>query len=331
MIKLFREIKMILFKGKKKEARLFSAIRQFKKQGRMGSFTPSSVQIQTQSVCNGRCIYCPYPQTSKTVPQGKMEWDTFVKVADEITAWSNLMRVELMMQNEPLMDNDLPKYVRYIKSLNPGLKVGITTNAMFLDQKKAREIAASGLDEVKISLDCFTAETYETLHPGFSFEKALEAIDCVNNLSGDKPSVILSFVLTNENVKEFESFVSFAKDKGLRWQTVYLLNRAGNVNGYEKLRLTKHSWRYRKLRFIHKYIYRTCTMPFFSMAIVFNGDVIICCQDWSRELVIGNVLNDPLLSIWDSDAYNTLRKKISGRRFNDIVTCAGCTLAELCS
>jgi radical SAM protein with 4Fe4S-binding SPASM domain len=260
-----------------------------------------------------------------------MEWDTFTKIADEITTWGNLMHVELMMQNEPLMDKDLLKYVRHIKSLKPGLTVGITTNAMFLDQKKAKEIAASGLDALKISLDCFTKETYETLHPGFSFEKAIDAIDYINNVRSDKLSVRLSFVLTNNNVKEFESFVRFAKNKGLLWQTVYLLNRAGNVKEYERMRLTKYSWRYRKLRFIHKYIYRTCTMPFFSMSILFNGDVLICCQDWRRQVVIGNIKNESLLSVWDSDTYNTLRKKISDCRFDDIITCKSCTLAELCS
>ena len=50
------------------------------------------VQIQTDSRCNARCATCPYPETSRTLPQGKMEEEKVyhVPAADgSFAAWSN--------------------------------------------------------------------------------------------------------------------------------------------------------------------------------------------------------------------------------------------------
>ncbi|MFC1809768.1 radical SAM/SPASM domain-containing protein [Candidatus Omnitrophota bacterium] len=315
----------------RKEIGILKSIRHFRKNAHMAPFTPRAIQIQTQSVCNGRCVYCPYPEISKKVAQGKMEWTTFVKIADEITQWKDLRFVEFMLQNEPLMDKDLFKIVRYIKSIKPQLKVGIVTNAMFLDKAKAEEMAESGLDEVKISLDSFEKKTYEELHPGFSFDRVLEAIDLVSKLRKNNLSVIISFVMSSKNAAEFRRFVEFVKSKGLRWHAKYLLNRANNVKDYNDVRLTKYSWRHLKLCMLYKFIYRTCSTPFIAMSVLFNGDVIICGQDWGHEIVIGNVKNSSLLDIWDSDMYNGLRQKLADRRYSDVKTCSACTIAEMSS
>ena len=39
-----------------------------------------SAQIQTQSICNGSCIICPYPDTKTFLPQGRMDFDFYTPI-----------------------------------------------------------------------------------------------------------------------------------------------------------------------------------------------------------------------------------------------------------
>jgi radical SAM protein with 4Fe4S-binding SPASM domain len=67
------------------------------------------------------------------------------------------------------------------------------------------------------------------------------------------------------------------------------------------------------------------------MNILFNGDVILCCNDWNRDNVVGNVNNESLEQIWNSAAMNHLREKIIKKRYHEIKACAQCTMAQLCT
>jgi radical SAM protein with 4Fe4S-binding SPASM domain len=95
--------------------------------------------------------------------------------------------------------------------------------------------------------------------------------------------------------------------------------------------LPKLKWRHLKLRLIYKFFYQACDIPFSSLNVLFNGDVIMCCGDWGRQVVVGNVKTSSLYEIWNGKAYNELRRKIVEKRYNEIQICAKCTFAELSS
>jgi len=81
--------------------------------------SPLVLQIQTQSFCNGRCIICPYPTTSKELDQGSMEQGLFEKIAEELQSATHLSTVRLALHNEPLLDNRLFDRVKHIKTISP--------------------------------------------------------------------------------------------------------------------------------------------------------------------------------------------------------------------
>ena len=53
---------------------------------------------------------------------------------------------------------------------------------------------------------------------------------------------------------------------------------------------------------------RFCDHPFYDLAIRANGDVIMCCYDISGRHVMGNVMNDDLLALYQSEAYVKVRR-----------------------
>ena len=53
-----------------------------------------------------------------------------------------------------------------------------------------------------------------------------------------------------------------------------------------------------------------CYYPFYKVLIDHNGDVLMCSNDWKKELPMGNLNKDSLISIWSSEIFISLRKKL---------------------
>jgi len=55
---------------------------------------------------------------------------------------------------------------------------------------------------------------------------------------------------------------------------------------------------------------KPCHYPFYKMFVDWNGDVLFCSNDWGREHVVGNLLQDSLHDVWFSKPMNKIRKKL---------------------
>ena len=55
---------------------------------------------------------------------------------------------------------------------------------------------------------------------------------------------------------------------------------------------------------------KECFYMHYSMQIDWNGDVLFCSNDWGREHVIGNLLQQSLHDVWFSKPMNKIRKKL---------------------
>ena len=53
-----------------------------------------------------------------------------------------------------------------------------------------------------------------------------------------------------------------------------------------------------------------CFLPFYKMFIDWNGDVLICCNDWGREGVIGNLNSNSIEELWFSEKINDYRRSL---------------------
>lgn len=71
---------------------------------------------------------------------------------------------------------------------------------------------------------------------------------------------------------------------------------------------------------------KTCFLPFYKLFIDYNGDVLVCNNDWGRNSNLGNVLNQSVSDIWLSKQYNEYRKKLMiGHRYN----CSPCNRCNI--
>jgi radical SAM protein with 4Fe4S-binding SPASM domain len=55
-----------------------------------------------------------------------------------------------------------------------------------------------------------------------------------------------------------------------------------------------------------------CAKPFAEMTIAFNGDVVLCCQDWMLEEKFGNTNENSLEEIWTNRLFAEKRELLRG-------------------
>jgi radical SAM protein with 4Fe4S-binding SPASM domain len=55
---------------------------------------------------------------------------------------------------------------------------------------------------------------------------------------------------------------------------------------------------------------QSCYYPCYFTMIDWNGDVLICPQDWRKKVKFGNINNQSLNGIWTSNYYNSFRKNL---------------------
>ena len=62
-------------------------------------------------------------------------------------------------------------------------------------------------------------------------------------------------------------------------------------------------------------ISRPCYYPAYSLTIDWNGDVLLCVQDWHKKVKAGNLYAQTLLEVWTSPQLNKRRRELGcGRR-----------------
>ena len=67
-----------------------------------------------------------------------------------------------------------------------------------------------------------------------------------------------------------------------------------------------------------------CDYPFRPVDIDFNGNIILCCNDFLSSIKFGNVAKEKLVDIWNKPHYKEIRRKLR-KRIYDLPICKRCT------
>src|SRR5262249_18670641 len=67
-----------------------------------------------------------------------------------------------------------------------------------------------------------------------------------------------------------------------------------------------------------------CHMPWDRMSITWDGNVVGCCNDFLARYINGNVRKTPVLEVWNSPAYQCLRRAVHNKDYDRLPLCKGC-------
>jgi glycosyltransferase involved in cell wall biosynthesis/MoaA/NifB/PqqE/SkfB family radical SAM enzyme len=275
---------------------------------------PAEIQIQTTTLCNASCIMCPYPEVSKEFEAGKMQNEVFSKLLAECANEPGLRRIEPFLMNESFTDKRIIEFIKEAKTKVPHAMVTITTNGSPLVPQVTDKLITSGLDAIWFSFNGATKATYEKIM-GISYDKVKSNIDYLLAVKPPSLQVFVNMIDTEVMLPEIEENIKYWTKRGVQAGSSPLVNRAGNVKNFEELNQAVLS----------NDPIRTCELVFYKMYILYNGDAVLCCMDWRRHVVLGNVFQNSIREIWNGEKYEHIRRLHIEGRDNEIDLCAGCS------
>lgn len=291
--------------------------------------------IETSNNCNMKCIMCPRTtQMTRKVetindddfesiieqvsPHSKKDLDGFLQFIEEEYGINELSRSEnafyfyissqcvtLHGYGEPLIDPNIVHRIQACTKRNiPTYFSCVPAN---INVDKIKDLMESGLTVIKFSIDSLDdIEAKEIRGKKNNFTEAYEKIEEILKLKSEKKfktkivCTMLDLSTDEKSILKQKRFIELFKNKDVFAYVKSLDNRWYNDLD-EELQNKSH------------YDSQYCEFPWTSLTIMSNGNVVPCTQDYDAEMVFGNIRNESLETIWNSEKYNEFRQwHISG-------------------
>jgi MoaA/NifB/PqqE/SkfB family radical SAM enzyme len=179
---------------------------------------PVCLYLETTNRCNLLCTTCPRTYADLE-PEADLSWELFTRIVDQVP---NIARVVLHGVGEPMLVKELPRMVRYLKER--GAYVLFNTNGTVLTPRKGRELADTGLDELRVSLDAADAKTFLQVRGKDYFNRIVRNVRAFTEIQAREgltnPRVSLWLTGLKETIAQLTDFVHIAHDIGVK--EVYL-------------------------------------------------------------------------------------------------------------
>jgi len=170
------------------------------------------VQLESAIACNLRCVMCPWPEYARKVDnKGIMEPEVWAAIQPHL---EEIQSIDFTGGGEPLMQ---PRLVEWITEAHAaGCETGFLTNGTLLTPEKSAAAIEAGVDWVCVSVDGARKETYEAIRRGAKFETVCDHIAALNAVrKGNRPKLMINFVMMPDNVGELEDLVDLADRLGV--------------------------------------------------------------------------------------------------------------------
>jgi radical SAM protein with 4Fe4S-binding SPASM domain len=289
---------------------------------------PLSVFFEATNICNFKCKFCPESFENYKQDAGglhKLSEQDFVRVADQIKAFGTVKLLNFYMMGEPFANKNFPSYLRYVVSNQVAGKVIVTSNGTLITPEKYEEICTSGLDFLRVSIYGATEESHRRVtQSSIQLSRIIENIRGLKEFrdrnSYNKPHIYIKMIESTdaeENSAFLRKFSGVGDELGL--EGVKNWNDPGegvlsNVS-LDKL-LTMEHYKNKK---------EVCPFPFYTLVIHSDLKVSVCCVDWNKKAVVGDLRKNSLQEIWNGSELHEFRLKHIQRRKNEIDGCRNCT------
>lgn len=289
----------------------------FRRTNKYGLKFPFMIALEVTNECPLDCIMCPRSQ--RTDGPGYMSFELFQKIIDECAKYKSMIELVFTGMGEPLLHPQILDMFRIAKSAGiPTVRV--VTTALLLTKDKVDTILGSpGLDQISISLDAFTPETYQKVKGSPHFQKALANIeyflDQRNERGCWKPFVNLHILKMQETAAEINSFVQ-------KWEQKIKKGDQILIKGFHTFAGVVDDRRVKKQEEVDKRF--PCRQLWELCYITWDGDVMPCCVDVLKEQKIGSLKESTLWELWNSPEIQKIRDIHLKGQYDRIPLCAKC-------
>lgn len=317
--------------------------------------SPIEAYFEVANRCNSKCATCPLT-VAPHEPAEQLGYDQFVEIVAQLP---ELRRAVLHGIGEPLLNRDLPRLIRHLKERD--VYVLFNSNALLLTAERQVALIESGLDELRVSIDGSTPETYSRIRGVAGFQRVIANVEAMVRLkrlrAAGTPRISFWVTGMRENLPELPDVIQLAARVGV--DEVHLqrmvYSGAGLATAEQSVYREESEWavgivdqaaalayelgvafsgagatsgRCGVVRTqIDPEPWRGCSRPLRLLYVTANGNALPCCVAPFtgvpyRDIVLGNVLQDGVESIWHGERYREFRTRLYSPDPND--ACRNC-------
>jgi len=270
---------------------------------------PVEYIVETTAKCN---LYCPMcPRETHKQPKEDMADAVFERLVQGASKTGEHMM--LIGLGEPLMDPKIFERIEYCERHH--ISTLLSTNGTLLDQEAAEKLLDSPLAHITLSFDGASKETFEHYRKGARFEKVRDnfvRFARMKRQRGAKVQIVAQMVRMPGNAHEVEEFRRF-------WSAVPGIDQVRVKE--DETNLVQPESRRASPRPCH-YLWRG------AMYVKHDGRVFPCCQSYHLDGdPVGDLRDQRLEEIFNSDQMRRLRRMHAEGRAADIDMCARCSTA----
>jgi MoaA/NifB/PqqE/SkfB family radical SAM enzyme len=261
--------------------------------GELVQFPLQRIHIELTNVCNFDCTFCPKQEMTRHYEY--MDFERVCGIIDEIAEYKMAEKITFHVMGEPFMH---PRFFEILEhAAERGVKTGITTNGTYLDEEMGIKLEKVTASQVNISLQTPDEESFKTRKSRrMKFEeyhnRILEFIGtCLKQAKPPKIVHKLCPPMSDEEKAKVEKKID--KLSTFKWNVVevapniffetYILNTWGNAFA-EGGNVVPAKTGY-------------CSALSDHFAILCSGDLIYCCVDFDGKTVAGNVFQNSITEI----------------------------------
>jgi MoaA/NifB/PqqE/SkfB family radical SAM enzyme len=267
------------------------------------SSLPDQIVIEPVMGCNLRCPMCPVtglPSAMDGRTPTVMSLEVYQRILGQIS--DRPRYILLTIFGEPLLHPRIVEFVTLAK--DAGHSVNLITNGTKLTPELAGRLIDSRLDVLTVSIDGHSQETYEGLRVGASRDAVLGnlrhlAAEIARRAGGLR--VEINYLVSPRTAHERDAFyrefsplvqrINFnpVTDFGAQFELPDdLVPAGGDPRLISRLHATDGFTR------------NACVYLWKEMFISAEGRVMLCCNDFKHTSGLPNVMERPLLDIWQN-------------------------------
>jgi MoaA/NifB/PqqE/SkfB family radical SAM enzyme len=283
--------------------------------------TFDTFNIELTNYCNQKCKFCATGLNNNTRPKGKLDFATFKKAVDLLGPRTV---IQFAGYGEPFLNKRLEDFLEYVAVRGVSYNLEVFSNFGIITENRIRGLLDFPFKRLIVSLDAMDRESFIQYKGTDEFEKVFENIkilsDEVIKRGRVKQELVIQMVVTKKNADQVQSFKEVIRSMRLVPKTKPLNTHMAKaprnqISEFEVPELSQYK---------HNGYKKTCYWLWGGIMVFWNGDVSICCQDPTGRKIYGNVRDNDIVELLNSDADRCKFRELYFRDPGLIDICRNC-------